>query len=186
MPTQRNKEQRLANGGIGAIKQAILQCKACKFSGPVENRVIGKGSLKPILLFVGSSPGALEGGQLENMVKALKLTSEQWAATNYFKCPIKEPVFEEEFQACSKFFGAQIYFLEPQAVVILGEIAIKGVTSRVIEYGEICEFGLNHWMIKVLPLEALDSASNIKKQKEYLNEFRRTLEQRSILSPVYH
>lgn len=186
MPTKSHKEQRLAKGGIGAIKKAILQCTACKFSGAVENRAIGKGSLSPVLLFVGSAPGALEGGQLENMVKALKLTSEQWAATTFFKCPIKEPVSEEEFKKCSMFFGAQIYFLKPQAVVILGEVAIKGVTSRVIEYGEICEFGLNHWMIKVLPLEALDSPSNIKQQKEYLNEFRQTLERRSILPPVYH
>ncbi|MFA7142723.1 MAG: uracil-DNA glycosylase family protein [Candidatus Dojkabacteria bacterium] len=183
---QKDEEQELARKGIKAIKSAILQCRACNFSAAEENRGIGKGNLFPIILFVGKDPEALKSNHFQKIIEILKLNSEQWAATYYFKCPIKEPVTEKEFKKCSKFFGAQIYFLKPQAIIILGDIAMKGVTSRPIENGEIIEYGFNHWLMKIPPLESLDSPSNIKKQKEYLNEFRRTLERRSILPPVYH
>lgn len=191
------KEDFMASKGMKKIKEGILQCRGCKLGLPTNCRVIGKGSLSPTVLFVGAAPGPLEvktgvafsgpeGKQLEHMVKALKLTSDQWAATYYLKCPLTSDISVKEVESCSIFFGAQVRLLNPKAIVILGEKPAEGVTKRPLKYGEIREWTINRWIIKVLSLEELvDSVSNQKKQKGFLDVFRRKLERNEILQPIY-
>ncbi len=118
------------------IFEAIKNCKSCELHKTAKNKVIGRGSLSPDVLFVGEAPGAEEdiqgkpfagpsGELLNHWIKKLK--TKKVAIINIIKCrpPKNRTPTKEEVEECSKFLEAQIELLDPKIIVALGTVAMK-------------------------------------------------------------
>jgi len=120
------------------LRRKIEQCKKCNLYKTAANKVIGKGSLQPKVLFVGEAPGVEEdstgipfvgrsGKLLDRWIKFLNLSKKDYAVTNILKCrpPNNRDPEESEIKACLPFLAEQIRKLNPEIIVTLGKFATQ-------------------------------------------------------------
>lgn len=127
------------NKELKDLRTDILGCNKCNFS--ITNKVIGKGSFNPDILFIAEAPGYEEdkkgipmigrsGRLLDEWIKNLNINN--YAVTNILKCRPKNnrnPT-NEEILNCKPYLKRQIEILKPKTIIVLGKIAFKTLCPK--------------------------------------------------------
>ncbi len=163
---------------IAELNTSIQQCKDCLYAA--EHRLLGCGTpFHPRVLIVngacaaGDSPLA-EGSRLEGdagillrkMFAAIDLTDEDLYITSVLKCPVtKGSPTPEALKACHGYLYKEIQTVQPQVIVMLGDVAAKAIFPHgaaaspvgqlLLFNGKIPAMKLHHPM-KILMSEAND------------------------------
>ena len=169
-------------------RQEILNCVQCELHKSAIQKVIGKGSLTPKVLFIGEAPGKREnetgipfvgpaGKQLDKMIEYLNLKKEDWAVINVIKCkpPSNRNPTKQEIEACKPFLDYQIESLNPKVIVLLGNIAEQAFSIVPLVKGKVNMLS-GYIVIKVFhPAALLYQADRISEQKKYLDSVKKWL-----------
>ncbi|WP_406659652.1 uracil-DNA glycosylase [Methanolobus sp. ZRKC3] len=178
----------LVNGGISYIEEEILQCNSCALHETVTNKVIGKGSESPKVVFIGEAPGKNEdetgipfcgraGKNLDEMIDYMGLSENDYAVINTIKCrpPNNRNPHVTEINACKTFLLAQISLLDPKVIILLGNTAEKAFCkNRKLDWGvaEKTDEG-NVVLLKLFhPAALIYKRSRIDEQKSLIDENR--------------
>ncbi|GMR04675.1 MAG: hypothetical protein BMS9Abin23_0577 [Thermodesulfobacteriota bacterium] len=146
---------------IEEIEKSVEGCRRCPLHKLQAGRFFGRGGARPRVVFVGSSPPAVEKGGvdpdpfrgeegmlLEKIIKALEFEDKDCYLTYAVKCAVTpgEADLEEGVRACSGFLREQIKALEPEAVIALGPIAsialtggpdVESLRGKVLDYNSM-------------------------------------------------
>lgn len=125
------------------LEELALVTDTCTLCGLCKERthaVFGRGSAKARLMVVGEAPGAEEdavglpfvgpsGDLLTKMLKASGIALEDVYICNAVKCrpPGNRPPTEEEVDACNGYLMAQIDFIDPAIILVLGRTAMRAL-----------------------------------------------------------
>ena len=126
--------------------ELVGQCNACPLAPTRHNLVFEDGCRQARLMFIGEGPGQDEdmqgipfvgraGQLLTNMIKAMGLDRHSLQPTtsvyiaNIVKCrpPQNRNPQPEEVELCLPFLHRQIELVQPEAIVLLGAVALKGL-----------------------------------------------------------
>ncbi len=115
---------------------SVRDCTACILSQSRIKTVLGSGSPRAELMFVGEGPGAEEDRQglpfvgpagklLTKIIEAIGLKREDTYIANIVKCrpPGNRDPQPAEVEACSGFLREQIRIIKPRCIVALGRVA---------------------------------------------------------------
>lgn len=121
----------------------IKECRRCQLSQTATNKVIGRGSFTPTILFIGEAPGKEEdkkgvpfvgrsGKLLNEWIEHLELSPDDYAIINCVKCrpPKNRDPKPEEIEACKEYLYKQIKLLKPKVIILLGRISLKTILNR--------------------------------------------------------
>jgi DNA polymerase len=125
------------------LKKEILICKKCPLYKKRIQPVIGQGSLRSKIMFIGEAPGAKEdetgipfcgrsGKFLDDLLKSVKIDRKKVYICNIVKCrPSKnrDPK-EKEIRACKKYLERQIENISPKVICPLGRHSMKFVMDN--------------------------------------------------------
>jgi DNA polymerase len=139
-----------AFNSLNQVYESLEGCKRCKLCKGRTNIVLGEGSTKPEILFVGEAPGAKEdetgrpfvgrsGQLLTKMIEAMGVKREEVFIANVVKCrpPENRPPKPEEVEQCRPFLEAQIKMLKPKVVVALGKTAAFNLLQTKESIGDL-------------------------------------------------
>jgi len=120
------------------VAKELVGCPSCKLCKTRTNIVVGEGSPKAKLVFVGEAPGEQEdlearpfvgrsGQLLEKMIEAMGIKRSDVFICNVVKCrpPENRNPDPEEIEACSPFLFRQLDALKPEVIVALGKFAAQ-------------------------------------------------------------
>lgn len=123
-------------------KEALL-CKKCVLYKKRIAPVIGQGSLKAKIMFIGEAPGAKEdttgipfcgrsGKFLDELLLSAGIDREKVYICNIIKCrpPENRDPEEKEIEACSCFIEKQIKLISPNVICPLGRLSMKFVMKK--------------------------------------------------------
>lgn len=126
------------NDSFECIASDLDGCRRCKLYKGRQNIVIGDGSLKAKLVFVGEAPGEQEdiqgkpfvgraGQLLEKMIQAIGLSREKVYICNVVKCrpPENRNPESDEIESCSEYLYRQLDILQPKVIMALGKFAAQ-------------------------------------------------------------
>jgi len=136
------------SNGWDSLRFDIQSCKECEMAKTRKQAVIGRGSAKQLVLFIGEAPGEEEdntgmpfvgrsGQVLMSEIKRIGLSPNEYYICNAVKCrPIKNETsasgfvkvknrtpMDTEIIVCSTFLHRQISLLEPKIIVQVGRVA---------------------------------------------------------------
>jgi len=130
------------------IKASIENCKKCNLWKTKKNYVIGDGSLKSKILFVGEAPGYNEdlqgrpfvgkaGKILDELLLSIGLGRNDVYIANILKCrpPDNRNPLRAEIKSCTEFLDKQIEIIQPIIISPLGNFACSYIFEK---------FGLNY------------------------------------------
>jgi uracil-DNA glycosylase len=121
---------------LGAEIQA---CRRCPLGSVRTQAVIYRGSLAPMLVFVGEAPGAAEdreglpfvgrsGRRLDAAIAHLGLAADEYGVLNLLKCRPPGNRFDRAAaRTCRPFLDRQLGLLRPRVLVPLGASALHGL-----------------------------------------------------------
>jgi DNA polymerase len=125
------------------IKKDALLCKKCVLYKKRKAPVIGQGSLKARIVFVGEAPGVKEdassvpfcgrsGKFLDELLFSAKINREDVYICNIIKCrpPENRDPSEKEIKACSCYIEKQIELIKPKVICPLGRLSMKFVMEK--------------------------------------------------------
>jgi uracil-DNA glycosylase len=128
----------------------ISSCKKCRLWQGAKHGVIGEGPLDAKVMFVGQNPGADEnelgkpfvgrsGKFLTKTLAEYGIKREDVFITNIVKhvSPENRKPFDDEIRACLPYLIAQINFIKPKIVVLLGASAKETPRIDGIEYIQV-------------------------------------------------
>lgn len=120
------------------FKEKALKCNRCILRETCTQVVMGEGSLKHKIMFIGEGPGSSEdkkgrpfvgraGNLLDKILKSVKIKREEIYITNVVKCrpPDNRNPNQNEMEACSPILKTEINYINPKVIVPLGSIALK-------------------------------------------------------------
>lgn len=120
------------------IARDLKGCVRCRLHKERNHIVVGDGSPKAKLVFVGEGPGAQEdlkglpfvgraGQLLDKMIGAIGLSRSDVYICNVVKCrpPGNRNPEPDEIEKCSPFLFRQLDHLQPKVVVALGKFAAQ-------------------------------------------------------------
>ncbi|MGQ9596754.1 MAG: uracil-DNA glycosylase family protein [Thermoproteota archaeon] len=119
------------------VLNEAMQCRKCRLSKSRTSVVFGEGDLRAKVMLIGEAPGFNEdkegrpfvgqAGRLLNevLLKTAGLEREEVYITNVVKCrpPGNREPADDEMEACFPYLSAQIRFIKPMVIVLLGNIA---------------------------------------------------------------
>lgn len=125
------------------IQSEVNDCRKCSLYQTRNKTVLGQGSLRPEIMFIGEAPGADEDRQgcpfvgkagmlLNKMIEAMGLTKEDVYIGNILKCRPpgnRTPAFDE-MDKCLGFLEEQIDLLQPEVIITLGKTAVQGLLGE--------------------------------------------------------
>jgi len=119
------------------LEKEVLVCKKCVLCKKRINPVIGQGSFKAKIMFVGEAPGAKEdatgvpfcgrsGKFLDELLKSAKIDREKVYICNIIKCrpPLNRDPEEKEIKACSQYIKKQVEIISPKVICPLGRYSM--------------------------------------------------------------
>lgn len=122
-----------------------MECKGCKLHETRTQIVMPRGSQNPKVVFIGEAPGKNEdiqgkpfvgraGKLLDEWIKYLGLTEDEYAITNVVWCRPPENRFpeEDEVLACQKNVLEYLMHVKPAFVATLGKLATGFMLSTKI------------------------------------------------------
>lgn len=128
------------------LEKACNNCAKCKLCNNRHNVVIGTGNKNAKIMFIGEGPGADEdiqgipfvgraGKLMDKAFQGIGIRREEVYIANIVKCRPpnnRNPEFEEA-DACKEYLESQIKLVNPQIIVLMGNIALKNTLGK--EYG---------------------------------------------------
>jgi DNA polymerase len=136
MLTKKEKE-------LEKIRKDALLCKKCALYKKRTAPVIGQGSLKAKIMFIGEAPGAKEdasgipfcgrsGKFLDELLQSVKIDRNEVYICNVVKCrpPENRDPKDEEIKACSRFIEKQIEIISPKVICPLGRHSMRFVMEN--------------------------------------------------------
>ena len=127
---------------IERLEKRVCACQACSLCSSRTQTVFGKGSLSPIVLFVGEAPGEQEdreglpfvgpaGKLLDLYLEFIGMEKEDYYIANILKCrpPRNRDPLPEEEEACIPFLREQLKILQPKILGCLGRMSAKRIIS---------------------------------------------------------
>ncbi len=128
----------------------IYSCKKCRLWQGAKHGVPGEGPLDAKVMFVGQNPGADEdelgrpfvgrsGKYLTKTLAENGINREEVFITNIVKhvSPENRKPFNDEIRACLPYLAAQITFIKPKIIVLLGASAKETPRTDGIEYIQV-------------------------------------------------
>lgn len=128
------------------LEKSIENCQKCKLCKTRQNIVFGTGNKNADIMFIGEGPGADEdrlgepfvgrAGKLMDLAfEIVEIKREDVYIANIVKCrpPQNRNPEKEEIISCMKYLQAQIRLVQPQVIVLLGNVALKSILGE--EYG---------------------------------------------------
>lgn len=125
------------------LENECKKCKKCRLYSNRTNVVIGTGNKNADLMFIGEGPGADEdregipfvgkAGKLMNMAfEGIGIKREDVYIANIVKCrpPGNRNPENDEAIACMDYLRAQVIFVKPKVIVLLGNIALKNILGN--------------------------------------------------------
>jgi len=128
-------------------------CRACELGNFAKSNCIqGRGSLNPVVLFVGQNPGVDEdeanrvfigdsGDKLQEFIDKYKITS--YYITNAVKChsPRNRIPTKAEVSACNIFLFEEVQRLKPKIIIPMGNTALQAILG---------ETGIHSWRNRII------------------------------------
>ncbi len=125
------------------LKADIRECSSCQLYMYSTNQIIGNGSLRTKIVFIGEAPGKEEDLQGEPFVgsagKLLNLVLEKTGisrknvyVTNLIRCrpPKNRKPMKNELNACSKYLERELKFITPKIIAPLGNTALYAIMRK--------------------------------------------------------
>ncbi|MEX0878470.1 MAG: uracil-DNA glycosylase [Thermoanaerobaculia bacterium] len=125
---------------LPALARFLAGCPRCKLSMSRTNIVVGQGSPKAELMFVGEAPGRDEDEQglafvgragqlLTKIIEAIGMKREDVFIANALKCrpPNNRNPEPDEVASCRPFLEEQIRLISPKVIVTLGTFAAQAL-----------------------------------------------------------
>ena len=132
------------------LNTQIYGCKKCRLWQDAKHGVPGEGPLNAKVMFVGQNPGADEdelgrpfigraGKYLTKTLLEYGIKREDIFITNIVKhvSPKNRKPFDDEVAACLPYLIAQIKFIKPKIIVLLGASAKETPRIEGIEYIQV-------------------------------------------------
>jgi uracil-DNA glycosylase family 4 len=136
--------------------EEIRACKRCELHETATQKVFGKGSQTPKILFIGEAPGAKEdetgvpfigpsGKLLSKWIEYLGYNEDEYAVVNLLKCrpPANADPTVEQLESCREWLDRQIDILNPDVIFLVGRFAaqeVAGVGGSITQYaGRVIE-----------------------------------------------
>lgn len=188
---------------IPELKQAVDKCIKCEICTTANKRPVGKGSLKPKILFVGEAPGREEdltgipfvgqaGKLLDEWISYLDLGKEDYAVTNVIRCRPINNLNENrtpsvnEIRNCFPFLKETIRLLSPKLIVVLGNTAYQTLLPNITEKishvaGSFCRTQKGN-LVYVLMHPAYFLRNTNLEWKPYLEELKNSLKQEVLVN----
>jgi uracil-DNA glycosylase family 4 len=127
-------------GNLDALKEITMKCTRCVLANGRANVVFGEGAADASLMFIGEGPGEQEdikgrpfvgraGQLLDKMIVAMGFERKDVYIANIVKCrpPQNRAPLPDEEAACLPYLRAQISFIKPKIIVLLGAVAMKAL-----------------------------------------------------------
>jgi len=128
----------------------IYGCRKCRLWEGAKHAVPGEGPLDAKVMFVGQNPGADEdelgrpfvgraGKYLTKTLNEYGIRREDVFITNIVKhvSPQNRKPFDDEVRACLPYLTAQINFIKPKIIVLLGASAKETPRIDGVEYIQV-------------------------------------------------
>lgn len=122
------------------LERAVLSCGKCRLCVTRTHTVLGEGSSRSGIMFVGEGPGREEdetgrpfvgaaGRLLDKMLSAIDLRREDVYIANIVKCrpPGNRVPQPEEASACLPYLRQQFVLVQPKILVCLGSTAARWI-----------------------------------------------------------
>lgn len=123
--------------------QTIQNCKKCGLHRTRINPVIGEGSSKAEIMFIGEAPGFHEdkkgnpfvgqaGKVFDELLDSINIKREGVYITNILKCrpPGNRNPRQEEIDACTPYLDKQIRIIGPKVICCLGNFATEFIMKK--------------------------------------------------------
>jgi len=128
------------------MTESIADCTRCPAHLTRKNIVIQRDGEKPVTLFVGEAPGAMEdklgqpfvgpsGKLLDEEISRIGIPPEHYAITNAVKCrPVTKKGYNraptpEEIEHCRPFLQRQLDAMKPKVIVAVGRVAERALKN---------------------------------------------------------
>ncbi len=138
MKNFRNKEEELEK-----IKEEVLNCKRCSLAETRNYPVIGEGSHRAKIMFIGEAPGVQEdktgrpfcgaaGKILDELLESVNLKRKEIYICNILKCrpPNNRDPKPEEIESCVPYLEKQIELIAPQVICPLGRYSMQFLMEK--------------------------------------------------------
>ncbi|MEM3737250.1 MAG: uracil-DNA glycosylase [Candidatus Bathyarchaeia archaeon] len=125
---------------VEALNLKVSTCLKCRLHTYRTHAVPGEGALDARVLFVGQSPGRSEdaagrpfigraGRFLGDLLNLTGLGRDEVYLTSCVKCltPNNRKPRKDEVEACMPYLERQLSIINPEVVVLLGDVALKAV-----------------------------------------------------------
>lgn len=125
------------------LRDEAINCERCHLREKCTQVVMGEGSIKNKIMFIGEGPGADEdrigrpfvgraGRLLDRIFKAINIKREDVYITNIVKCrpPNNRTPTINEAKACMPILKSEINLIDPKVIVPLGSTALKYIVDR--------------------------------------------------------
>jgi uracil-DNA glycosylase len=132
------------------FNEQIYSCKKCRLWKGAKHAVPGEGPVNAKIMFVGQNPGAEEdelgrpfvgrsGKYLTKTLTEYGIKREDVFITNIVKhvSPENRKPFDDEVRACLPYLIAQINFIKPKIIVLLGVSAKETPRIEGIDYIQV-------------------------------------------------
>ena len=132
-----------ADKELEVIKERVLSCRKCQLYKGRNFPVIGQGSHRAKIMFIGEAPGKNEdltgfpfcgrsGKVLDGLLNSAGISREDVYIANIIKCrpPLNRDPEEKEIKACSKYIEEQIDIINPEIISPLGRYSMKFVMEK--------------------------------------------------------
>ncbi len=125
---------------LARLEEEARACTRCPLHRSRRQVVFGAGNPRARLMFVGEAPGRDEdiqgipfvgraGRLLTRIIEAMGLTRRDVYIGNILKCrpPENRTPYPDEMATCVPFLQAQIDIIQPEVLVALGAVAVRGL-----------------------------------------------------------
>ena len=123
---------------FSSFRASVEKCRNCPLHKTRTKVVFGEGSVTSKLMIISEAPGQKEdlkglpfvgraGKLLDELLKLIGLKREKIYITNMIKCrpPKNRKPTRKEIAACLPYLLEQIDIINPQKVILLGEVAFS-------------------------------------------------------------
>ncbi len=135
---------------LAALSAFAAFCPRCKLSSSRTHMVLGQGSEKASLMFIGEAPGADEDAQalafvgragqlLTKIIEAIGLSRSDVFIANVLKCrpPENRNPEPDEVESCLPYLREQIRLIAPRVIVTLGTFASQAILETDVSIGRL-------------------------------------------------
>ncbi|MFH1996344.1 MAG: uracil-DNA glycosylase [Candidatus Omnitrophota bacterium] len=147
-----------------AFEKEVTRCKNCSLHTTRKNVVVGAGSRKAALMFIGEAPGRDEdiqgkpfvgraGNLLTRIIEAMGLSRDEVYIGNVLKCrpPNNRPPLPDEVIACRENIKRQIELIQPRILCTLGKFASQTLLSTTTPISKLRGRFFEYNGIKLMP-----------------------------------